>query len=254
MENDIVIFKNRPDRLLLVMESEADINDIIEVIRSKVTNNVDFFRDCSLNLKYRGRKLSVEEEDRIIEIFCTVAGAEVIDIQEEKITSRESKARQKTSSIEANNFIGLKGLIDSARDIINEDCCIHELYEGNTKFYKGNLKSNDNLSYDGNIVLFGDVEQNAELEASGNIIVFGSISGIVKAGYKGDGNSVIVAKGLYAAAISISDIIAEAPENCNKKFGRFGIGRQSKKRQHNFEIAYLKNGEIYVEPFMPNDN
>ena len=91
------------------------------------------------------------------------------------------------------------------------------------------------MESDTSIVIIGDVNPGAKVSAGGNVIILGSLKGNVSAGMKGDNNAFVVALDMAPVQIRIGDIIASCPE-------------KSKRAKQETKIAYLDNGNIFVDP------
>ena len=68
-------------------------------------------------------------------------------------------------------------------------------------------------------------------------MVMGTIKGIVHAGSKGDRDAVVVALNLSPTQLRIADIITRAPDDDSKT-------------DLNPEVAYIKDGQIFIEEFL----
>lgn len=106
--------------------------------------------------------------------------------------------------------------------------------EYDTKIVRKNLRSGMGVSYDGNIVIIGDVNPGAEIEAGGNVIVMGKLRGMVHAGKFGNKETYIIASKLIPTQIRIANVIARAPEDDHIDELRP-------------EIAHLKSGHMSIE-------
>lgn len=113
------------------------------------------------------------------------------------------------------------------------------IYEGRTKFYKNTIRSGQSFSYNGNVVIIGDVNSGAEVVASGNIIVLGVLRGIAHAGSNGNRRAFVAAYILSPLQLRIADIISRAPDE-----------RLEKPKMP--EIAKIRDNNIIVEPYLPN--
>lgn len=112
------------------------------------------------------------------------------------------------------------------------------VYEGKTKFIRRTIRGGQSISYQGNIVIIGDINSGAEVHAGGNVIVLGAIRGCVNAGNTGNKKSVIAAFLLEPEILKIADVITISPDNIEKpKYP---------------ELAKIKDGMIIVEPYLPN--
>jgi len=96
-------------------------------------------------------------------------------------------------------------------------------------FLHRTLRSGHKVSYQGHIVVLGDVNPGAELIAGGNIIVWGRLRGVAHAGAGGDTSAVVCSLDLSPTQLRISDKISVSPP------------RKSKTRP---EIAYLEDGQV----------
>ena len=107
--------------------------------------------------------------------------------------------------------------------------------EGNTKFVMKSMRGGQLVDFKGNVVVVGDVHIGAEIFAEGNIIVLGQLKGRAFAGTSGNENAVVAAMKLTPSLLSIAGTYARPPES-----------------ETSFpEVAKLKNGSIYVEPYIP---
>lgn len=97
------------------------------------------------------------------------------------------------------------------------------------------VRSGQRISFDGSIVVFGDVNPGAEVIASGDIAVIGALRGVAHAGAAGDRRAVVAALLLRPVQLRIADLIVRAPEGETRTTGA--------------EIARVKSGSIVVEPY-----
>lgn len=154
-------------------------------------------------------------------------------------------------------MLELKHDITSRFDIefIEED---EELKHSNfqTK-YVSNLRSGENIEFDGdvvvmkdmkpgsqinskgNTVVMGDISSGARVVAGGNVIVMGSVTGFIHAGAMGNDNAYVVANHLNPKVLQIANNIAEAPDDesfeCEKEISP--------------EIAFVSKGMIVIESY-----
>lgn len=128
---------------------------------------------------------------------------------------------------------------DDEEDRIQEEIVFEGIEEGMTKFLTGTLRSGQVVEYAGNIVIMGDVNPGALIEAEGNIIVIGTLRGVAHAGKSGNEKSVVASYNLQPTQLRIADVIARSPDGDIK-----GIRLP--------EVARIKNGEVVIEPYLPN--
>ncbi|MDR7870274.1 MAG: septum site-determining protein MinC [Tissierellaceae bacterium] len=124
-----------------------------------------------------------------------------------------------------------------AENVSNESLDVSK--EGMTKFLHGTLRSGQIIEYNGNIVVVGDVNPGAFLKATGNIIVLGTLKGVAYAGLEGDNEAIVAAYNLLPTQLRIGDIIVRAPD---EDVSQYKLP----------EVAKIYNGEIIIEPYLPN--
>lgn len=106
--------------------------------------------------------------------------------------------------------------------------------EYETKIVRQTLRSGMGVSYDGNILVIGDVNPGAELSAGGHVIVMGKLRGMVHAGKFGNKEAYVIASKLQPTQIRIANVIARAPEGENID-------------ELKPEIAHLRSGKMSIE-------
>ncbi|MGL4848375.1 MAG: septum site-determining protein MinC [Clostridium sp.] len=111
------------------------------------------------------------------------------------------------------------------------------IYEGKTKFLRRTVRGGQCISYNGNVVIIGDINSGAEVKATGNIIVLGSIKGTVFAGANGNDKAIIAAFSLQPEILKIANRIAMSPDSEKPTYP---------------EVAKIKDGMITVEPYLEN--
>jgi septum site-determining protein MinC len=112
------------------------------------------------------------------------------------------------------------------------------VYEGRTKFIRKTVRSGQCIDYPGNIVIVGDVNPGAEVHAAGNVMVLGWLKGHVYAGVGGNDKAIVAAFALQPEILQIANLVTRAPDS-------------NEKPQYP-EVAKIKEGEIIVEPYLPN--
>lgn len=131
------------------------------------------------------------------------------------------------------------------QNIIGEDVLITFTDHAGTKqvmpviyesvFHRGTLRSGQNVSSTGHLIILGDVNPGAEVSAVGNVVVLGALKGIVHAGMEGDRDCCIIALQLNPTQIRIADIITRAPDE------------QAQVVPEEPEMAYVIDNRIYIE-------
>ncbi len=101
------------------------------------------------------------------------------------------------------------------------------------------LRSGQNLHYDGNVVIMGDVNPGAEIVASGHILVMGSLRGLVHAGATGEETATVTALYLAPTQLRIASHITRPPD---------GNDAEQLKLP---ETARIKNDAVIIEEYQP---
>lgn len=101
------------------------------------------------------------------------------------------------------------------------------------------LRSGQNLHYDGNVVIMGDVNPGAEVVASGHILVMGSLRGLVHAGATGEEDATVTALHLAPTQLRIASHITRPPD---------GNADEESKLP---ETARIKNDLVIIEEYQP---
>lgn len=104
----------------------------------------------------------------------------------------------------------------------------------NHTVFRGVVRAGEPLSFDGDVVIIGDVNPSAEVRATGDIYVFGRLLGIAHAGFDGDRNSVIAATEFAPMQLRIHDVVSRAPTVQEQPLQAF------------MEFAYLENGHLAI--------
>lgn len=164
-------------------------------------------------------------------------GAKIFDIQCYSLTVEQKKELEEIMATKYKIYV----LSQEERDILNNRQPVETIFtgivEGKTKFIKGTIRSGQNINYEGNIVILGDVNPGAQIIAYGNIMVMGSLRGVAHAGANGNNDACVAAFHLDPTQLRISDVITRAPD-----------GDYEKPKIP--ELARVKGDKIYIEPYL----
>ncbi len=105
----------------------------------------------------------------------------------------------------------------------------------NCRFVGATLRGGQEIDFDGNVVILGDIKVGARVIATGSIVVWGRLQGTAIAGAEGDESAVICALDLSPRQLNIAGFLARAPE-------RDGAPEP--------EMACIKDGQIVAEPWV----
>lgn len=223
MEENIISLKATVNGLILIMREEDDFETVYESIEKKLESSGRFFKGASLTVKYRGRKLTAEQEQKIAGLLTKKTNAEIKSFEEDLTQpEKEQEEAEKNREKPKMRLLFFKGL-----------------EEGVTKFYKGTVRSGQLVSFEGNLVIIGDVNPGGEVLATGNVIVMGSLRGMVHAGADGNKEAVVAALSLQPTQLRIADVITRPPDTKENRPALIP------------EMAVVKDDLVYIERFLP---
>jgi septum site-determining protein MinC len=101
--------------------------------------------------------------------------------------------------------------------------------------HKGTVRAGQQLSFDGDVVLIGDVNPGGEISATGDIYVFGRLRGIAHAGVRENVSAIIAAAEFAPMQLRIAGMVTKAPEVEGKLLNTF------------MEFAYLIDEGMAVD-------
>ncbi|QNU68025.1 septum site-determining protein MinC [Ruminiclostridium herbifermentans] len=227
MDENAVTFKGTVNGLTIILKDDVSFEELVNSLLIKINSAGKFFRGAKLAVRYRGRTLNAEEREKLFELLKENSGAQILSFDEDKTEKPAAKAASNGNTNERNNQI-------------KKYTYFKGIDEGVTKFYRGTVRSGQLITFDGNVVILGDVNPGAVIEATGNIIVMGLLRGVVHAGSDGNKEAIIAALGLNPTQLRIGDIIARSPDD------EKGIGTNLIP-----ELAYVKDDKLFVERFLP---
>jgi len=223
MDDNIISFKATVNGLILIMRGEDDFETVYDHIEKKLESSGRFFKGASIAVKYRGRKLIAEQEQKIKELLSRKTSAEIKSFEEDSaLMEKEQTEVEKSREKPKMKLMFFKGL-----------------EEGMTKFYKGTVRSGQLISFEGNLVIIGDVNPGGEILATGNVVVMGSLRGMVHAGADGNKEAIVAALCLQPTQLRIADVITRPPDTKENRQGLIP------------EMAFVKDDMVYIERFLP---
>lgn len=216
LTKNMVSFKGISEGVFIKIQGE-DFELIKNELNKKITDTTDFFKGT----KFLGIQSEGLTQEQINEIRLILKYKYDLDISLEELPDHVNHTLQD----------------DKPKD--NGSIIANGIEEGMTRFIYGTLRSGQSIVYEGNIVVVGDVNPGAVLKAKGHIIVLGTLRGVAQAGTDGNGERIVAAYNLIPTQLRIGDTIVRPPD---------GDSSQSKLP----ELAKLINGEVVIEPYLPN--
>ncbi len=250
-----VNIKGTGSGLILDLAKDVSFEQIRTDAVSKFCESSSFLGKSSVGLMIRGRQLSDEEEQQILQIIsencninitCVLRDDPETDAIFAKYTCECSKVTQEE------NF---ETMADNNADEVTSEDVGSEASPGyetpdnlSAKIYKGSLRSGQTLTIDQSVIIMGDVKPGATVTARGSIFVLGALRGTVYAGSDGDENTFVMAMEMDPLQIRIANAIAISPDA--DKGPRLRNRRFRKKNDDKGpEIAYILNGHVVKDKY-----
>jgi septum site-determining protein MinC len=213
--NNSVIIKGNKYGIVVVLSPEEPFEELKLQIAEKFKESSKFFENAKMAISFEGRKLTNEEQREILDIIGENADMHIVCIMDNDAEIQEKFHK-------------------------TLDQKLLELSNNTGQFYKGILRSGASLEFETSVIIIGDVNHGARVVSKGNIIVLGSLKGTAFAGATGNTNSFVVALDMCPTQIRIADTIARAPD------------KPPKEELKEAKIAFLEEGNIYIEPLNKN--
>lgn len=222
MKENRVVFKGEKNGIVIILDSSLDFNDLKNILTKKVLDAKEFFEGANTAITFKGRDMSEKEEAELLEIVLKNSGLDISYVNKSIPVAEKKKWTPTPASSSSDNS-------PTAPNVFNA-------LQNTTMYHKGSVRSGQTLSFDGSLVIMGDVNPGGEVKATGNIIVLGKLKGIVHAGAKGNSDCFVSALYMNPTQLIIAGVITYFPEEQGRKFTP--------------EHAYIKNGQIFVEPLV----
>jgi septum site-determining protein MinC len=211
-KDQFVILKGNKSGISIWLDENAGFEIICEQLRQKVSGAKRFFADANVNMAFKGRTLSDEEEKALLDIIIEETTLELEFVESEGFDAPPPPAPADTNT--PSNAVYTEYM---------------------TAYYHNGLRSGQSIRYAGSVVVMGDANPGSEIIADGNVVVLGSLKGLVHAGASGDDRCYISALSLTPTQLRISNIITYLPA-------------QGKDKQRKPAYAYVQAGQVYIAP------
>ena len=210
-----VIIKSFPNGIVLHLSEADTFEEILQETAIRFRESRDFFKDAKMALSIKGRKLTEEEENTLLNIISENSDIHILCL----VSDDEDTDRMFIKAISETDF--------------SEDG------NGNSagQFYKGTLKNGEVLETEYSIVILGDVYPGSAIISARDIIVLGGLYGEAYAGGNGSDGHYVAALEMSPEKLKIGDFKYHAKEKT-----KWGI-----KPKVQPKIAYVKNKKIVMD-------
>lgn len=222
-----VIIKSNKYGINLVLDPDINFDELLSAIIRKFEESEKFFKNAKMAISFEGRKLTDEEEQKIIDAISEHTSIEILCVID---NDEENSERTKLQ-------------IDAHYEAVQKEYAKAMSSQG--EFYRGTLRSGQVLESESSITIIGDVNPGAKVVSGGNIVVLGALKGNAQAGIYGNSECFILALEMDPIQIQIGDLIAKSPD---KQKTRRRISRKEKTESNELQIAIAREGNIYIEP------
>lgn len=242
-----VTIKSHGEIINIVLDSSVEFEVLAADLRKKVSDAKNFFEGATTNVSFNGRDLTKEEEEKLLEAITTETTMDVTLVNEEPmvlpplpVRIRKSKKTEVAESGGTSSTVSDPTKTEKNKEdlklIVAPSTTNHETSD--TIYHHGGLRSGQSIKFNGSVVVLGDVNPGSEIVADGNVIVLGSLKGLAHAGASGDTSCFVSALVLQPIQLRIANIITSVPPPDKK----------SKKAVQKAQLAYVKDGQVFVGP------
>lgn len=219
-----IIFRGTKNGLHLILNGTRDFDVLTEKLKSHLEKADRFFEGAEVTLDAGDMELSIDQILAIQEILAFPYGLHLKKIVYGKDENADRTGKAMRSGLRVQGR-GQGDMDPKAKGRNMQGAFLH----------KGTLRSGQRISYDGDVVVVGDVNPGAEIRARGDIVVMGTLRGLAHAGAGGSSDAVVAAFKLEPTQIRIGNVIGRPPEDDS------GSRRVP-------EVARVRDGVIVIEP------
>ncbi len=225
--SEAVSFKGNKEGIVLLLDLNVEFETLCQMIVQKLWDSRNFLGDHT-SLIINSGTVALDQGQRLaLKVLLQSLGHEVKHFLPEAETESVPVPQQpKEPRTEQPNAVKSQTMHQAKEtkpvevpqpSMLSELADVEHYLTKSALAVRKNIRSGQKISYDGTLIIFGDVNAGAELEASGHILVLGALRGVAHAGCKGDKNAVIYANQLSSVQLRIADLIARAPDGENTK-------------------------------------
>lgn len=203
----LVIVKGTKEGLLFLLDESASFEDLFAYVNQMFEGDyASLFEGPSVGicLDYGSRNLSAAECGMLISVFLARDNF-ILKEWGPRTSARQSLFANRNRNLTAQSI------------------------------FKGTVRSGQQLLFEGDVVVIGDVNPGGEVQATGDIYVFGRLRGMAHAGIHGDACAVVAATDFSPMQLRISDVVSRAPEVDGRALSTF------------MEFAYLQGEGMAVD-------
>lgn len=215
-----VMIKGTKSGIILVLDEKTEWDTLKKEVADKFKTSSDFLGEAQKAISFQGRKLTLEQQQEILDIIEENCRLQIMCILDEDFKAEAAFAS------------ALEKAVPTEQDLMTSE-------NSTGFFFKGNLRSGQVLDVETSIIILGDVNAGAKVISKGNVIILGALKGNVFAGSSGNVDAFVIALDMNPVQIRIADTIARSPDEPPQK---------GKDKGKETKIAFWEDGNIYIEP------
>ncbi len=213
MSRSAVIIKSNPYGLILNLDPGLPFEELRTAVGDKFRESAAFFKNAKLAITFRGRILTKEQEQQLVEEIALNSRIHVLCIVDEEQATADYYKKAVTHALEE-----------------------HKTEDG--QFYRGTLRSGQSLETEKSVVIIGDVNPGAHVTSRGNIVILGCCMGNIYAGASGN-------TGCFAAALTMKPMQIRIAD----KMARSAIVKKADTGDYPVDpkIVFIRDGHLQIK-------
>ncbi|MDI6870528.1 MAG: septum site-determining protein MinC [Bacillota bacterium] len=195
---EAVTFKGTRHGVTLVLNAQAEFEAALAELRKKLAKAGDFFAGAAVTVTI-DRPLSPTEASALVEVLCVEHGLQLAGI---------------VNPVTRPSAVASPPAFAPAPPPAAKRAPAGEKLSGGeqTLLVRRTIRSGQRITFDGNVVVMGDLNPGGEVVASGDIIVLGALRGTAHAGARGRTDATVTALRLMPTQLRIAHLITRAPD------------------------------------------
>lgn len=210
--NNSVVIKGNKYGMVVVLDSEIEFSQLKKDLIEKFQSASKFFDKASMAISFEGRNLTQQEEKALLDAISEHSDINIVCVIDNNEIREQHFKKAVTAKVDA-------------------------ISAQNGHFYKGTLRSGQQLDSECSLIILGDVNSGAIVNARGNVVILGALKGNVNAGVDGNEDAFVVALEMAPIQIRIGDTIARSNDTS-------GV---IKPLSPGPMIAFVEDQNIYIE-------
>ena len=206
--DDAVVFKGTKEGLWLVLDDQIEYTALVDRLREKLVETTAFFIGAKVIVNTGKREMQPIQYHNISDIIQKEYGLVLLRWD---VNGKQEAAKEQTEPA---------------------DPCTSNNQVPEMLIVYRTVRSGQQISHGGSVLVLGDVNPGAAIVAGGDITILGVCRGTAHAGASGNTRALVAAYRLQATKLCIADIVACAPDGENAPDYP--------------EVACIKDGEVVI--------